>query len=265
MADFKDYVGLDMTPYFLHYGRGHLDGGNSGRYPWGSTNNVKPTSSTAKETTKFLNKSEKSLAKGISKSRILNRKLSKLVKKQNKALDKYIKENKKNANADPFTSKKVQKLEAKMNTVEYELDVQQDQIDRIKDSIDSTVRRLTDSGYDVKAKQTLYDVAFGKYLVSQFALGPAGVAVLSTVIKPNEQIIDGYKWKISVPDNKSARKDGTAATVSSSLTEDAMRIRNGIESISNPYIERAKELNSTARDLRYMWDADMLNKRKYNK
>jgi len=36
MADFRDYIGLDLTGYLMHYGKGHLDGGHSGRYPWGS-------------------------------------------------------------------------------------------------------------------------------------------------------------------------------------------------------------------------------------
>ena len=36
MADFRDYIGLDLTAYLQHYGKGHLDGGHSGRYPYGS-------------------------------------------------------------------------------------------------------------------------------------------------------------------------------------------------------------------------------------
>ena len=37
MPDFRDYIGVDFTGQFLqHYGKGHLDGGHSGRYPWGS-------------------------------------------------------------------------------------------------------------------------------------------------------------------------------------------------------------------------------------
>lgn len=41
MNDFRDYVGIDFSPFFLHYGKGHLDGGHSGRYPWGSGKNPK--------------------------------------------------------------------------------------------------------------------------------------------------------------------------------------------------------------------------------
>lgn len=36
MADFRDYMGLDLTGYLMHYGVGHEDGGHSGRYKWGS-------------------------------------------------------------------------------------------------------------------------------------------------------------------------------------------------------------------------------------
>ena len=36
MADYRDYIGIDATYYLEHYGVGHLNGGNSGRYPWGS-------------------------------------------------------------------------------------------------------------------------------------------------------------------------------------------------------------------------------------
>ena len=36
MADFRDYIGLDLTGYLMHYGVGHEHGGHSGRYPWGS-------------------------------------------------------------------------------------------------------------------------------------------------------------------------------------------------------------------------------------
>lgn len=37
MPDFREYIGVDFTGQFLkHYGKGHLDGGHSGRYPWGS-------------------------------------------------------------------------------------------------------------------------------------------------------------------------------------------------------------------------------------
>lgn len=37
MPDFREYIGVDFTSQFLqHYGVGHLNGGHSGRYPWGS-------------------------------------------------------------------------------------------------------------------------------------------------------------------------------------------------------------------------------------
>lgn len=37
MSDFRDYAGVDFSREFLaHYGKGHLDGGKSGRYKWGS-------------------------------------------------------------------------------------------------------------------------------------------------------------------------------------------------------------------------------------
>lgn len=36
MADFRDYIGLDLTAYLQHYGVGHEHGGHSGRYPYGS-------------------------------------------------------------------------------------------------------------------------------------------------------------------------------------------------------------------------------------
>lgn len=42
MPDFRDYIGVDFTSQFLqHYGKGHLNGGHSGRYPWGSGKNPK--------------------------------------------------------------------------------------------------------------------------------------------------------------------------------------------------------------------------------
>lgn len=47
MADFRDYIGLDLSSYLRHYGIGHLHGGHSGRYPYGSTNNVKGGTSTS--------------------------------------------------------------------------------------------------------------------------------------------------------------------------------------------------------------------------
>lgn len=47
MTDFRDYIGLDLTAYSQHYGVGHLHGGHSGRYPYGSTNNVKGGTSTS--------------------------------------------------------------------------------------------------------------------------------------------------------------------------------------------------------------------------
>ena len=36
MFDIMNYVGKDSDNVLMHYGVGHLDGGNSGRYPWGS-------------------------------------------------------------------------------------------------------------------------------------------------------------------------------------------------------------------------------------
>lgn len=39
MADFREYVGMDSSEFLMHYGRGHLDGGNSGRYKCGSGKN----------------------------------------------------------------------------------------------------------------------------------------------------------------------------------------------------------------------------------
>lgn len=40
--DFRLYAGVDFSSEFLaHYGVGHLDGGNSGRYKWGSGKNPK--------------------------------------------------------------------------------------------------------------------------------------------------------------------------------------------------------------------------------
>lgn len=48
MADFREYIGVDFTDQFLqHYGVGHEHGGHSGRYPWGSYNNVKGGTSTS--------------------------------------------------------------------------------------------------------------------------------------------------------------------------------------------------------------------------
>lgn len=42
MSDFRSFSGTDFSQEFLaHYGKGHLDGGNSGRYPWGSGKNPK--------------------------------------------------------------------------------------------------------------------------------------------------------------------------------------------------------------------------------
>lgn len=50
MADFREYIGVDFTGQFLqHYGKGHLDGGRSGRYPWVSTNNVRGGTATDKK------------------------------------------------------------------------------------------------------------------------------------------------------------------------------------------------------------------------
>lgn len=45
MADFREYFGMDATAFLQHYGVGHENGGHSGRYPWGSSNNVKTGSS----------------------------------------------------------------------------------------------------------------------------------------------------------------------------------------------------------------------------
>ena len=39
MNDFRLYKGLDPSPYLMHYGKGHDQGGHSGRYPWGSGKN----------------------------------------------------------------------------------------------------------------------------------------------------------------------------------------------------------------------------------
>lgn len=41
MADFNTYVGMSCSEFLAHYGKGHLDGGKSGRYPWGSGKNPK--------------------------------------------------------------------------------------------------------------------------------------------------------------------------------------------------------------------------------
>ena len=41
MNDFRLYKGLDSSPYLMHYGKGHDQGGHSGRYPWGSGKNPK--------------------------------------------------------------------------------------------------------------------------------------------------------------------------------------------------------------------------------
>lgn len=37
--DFRLYQGMDTSEFLAHYGKGHLDGGNSGRYKWGSGKN----------------------------------------------------------------------------------------------------------------------------------------------------------------------------------------------------------------------------------
>lgn len=253
MADFRDYVGLDFTSYLSHYGKGHLDGGHSGRYPWGSTNNVKRSPGVARENTKFLNRSEKRLAKDVSKQLQYQRKFRKLVRKQNKKLDKLIK----HKNAAPIKNKKVQKLEGKLDELEYKMALQQDSIDVTKELINSTIKKLSESGYDVQVEQKQYDVAFGKYLVSQFLLGPAGTAVLSAVIKPDEQFIDGNKWKVSVPDSKAIPTATTSATLK------AKSVTDRLEDARDTNYDKAKEYNSLARDLRYLWDADELKKRKY--
>lgn len=55
MADFREYIGVDFTDQFLqHYGVGHEHGGHSGRYPWGSYNNVKGGTSTSAKKKKTI-------------------------------------------------------------------------------------------------------------------------------------------------------------------------------------------------------------------
>lgn len=48
MNDFRMYQGVDLfSDRLIHYGKGHKDGGNSGRYPWGS--GKRPNQRTGKE------------------------------------------------------------------------------------------------------------------------------------------------------------------------------------------------------------------------
>lgn len=42
--DFRLYQGMDFSDFLAHYGKGHLDGGNSGRYKWGSGKNPRQRS-----------------------------------------------------------------------------------------------------------------------------------------------------------------------------------------------------------------------------
>lgn len=39
MNDFRIYQGMDFSGFLVHYGVGHLQGGHSGRFPWGSGEN----------------------------------------------------------------------------------------------------------------------------------------------------------------------------------------------------------------------------------
>lgn len=49
MADFREYIGMDASTFLMHYGVGHEDGGHSGRYPYGSTNNVSSSKSKVRQ------------------------------------------------------------------------------------------------------------------------------------------------------------------------------------------------------------------------
>lgn len=50
MNDFREYAGVDFSQEFLiHYGVGHLQGGHSGRWPWGSGENGKGATHSAKD------------------------------------------------------------------------------------------------------------------------------------------------------------------------------------------------------------------------
>lgn len=67
MADFRDYIGLDLTGYLQHYGVGHEQGGHSGRYPWGHGDRPKQDSPIGKgsESRKFKYVASKSMVRNV--------------------------------------------------------------------------------------------------------------------------------------------------------------------------------------------------------
>ena len=63
--EYSLYMGLDSSPYLIHYGKGHDQGGHSGRYPWGSGERPKQSLEglTPKEKIKALRDTRKSSIK----------------------------------------------------------------------------------------------------------------------------------------------------------------------------------------------------------
>ena len=73
--DFRIYQGMDFSDFLAHYGKGHLDGGNSGRYKWGSGKNPKQREGSGKRV--FVSGSSKTQDK---ESGYYRRKLPKAVR-----------------------------------------------------------------------------------------------------------------------------------------------------------------------------------------
>lgn len=226
MTDFRYYAGMDSSAFLAHYGKGHLDGGNSGRYKLGSgkrprqaleydrgDDSNKPASRVssrgeAKKSVKRLNKLDKQLAEARYQKYKSSQDYAKASKKFD---DRFNKIQSKNPGpyreSDYIDDRTIKSSNRKMSDAEDRMKASDHDIKAIQSEMDDIVKTLTDSGYDISTEATKRAVEKGKTAALN-ALGAIGAMTLGVgVFSTNKKMI-GTKYKLK--DTESAKEQREA-------------------------------------------------------
>ena len=191
MADFREYAGIDASTFLMHYGKGHLDGGNSGRFKWGSGERPWQRTSMEGKGGSRDNDSNKPASRVSSRGEA-----KKSVKRLNK-LDKQLAEARyqKYKSSQDYAKASKKSSNRKMSDAEDRMKASDHDIKAIQSEMDDIVKSLTDSGYDISTESTKRAVGKGKTAALN-ALGVIGAMTLGVgVFSTNKKMI-GTKYKL---------------------------------------------------------------------
>ena len=198
MNDFRAYKGAVDGPYLMHYGKGHAQGGHSGRYEWGSGERpyqrTPMDKGTAKKKIKELNRGDKAKAEIGYSVRQLEKKWNKNKIARTKRINKLYRQGK--SEAEIASDRKLQKL-VNRNKEEFipELAKSTKKLEEINSNMRSVAKELSEGGWDITSKSVYRSVNKSGTAVRNI-LGVIGSATLGVGVFTTGPAMRGTKYKL---------------------------------------------------------------------